>query len=38
MVLHSGKEKRKKKALPENIRIGWKGVPFYNTLADYKNP
>jgi hypothetical protein len=25
-------------ALPENIRIGWRGFPGTNTLADYKNP
>jgi hypothetical protein len=25
------------KALPTNIRLGWKGMPRTNTLAYYKN-
>jgi len=24
--------------LPENIRLGWKGLPGTNTLAYYENP
>ncbi len=25
-------------ALPTNIRLGWKGFPWTNTLVYYKNP
>jgi hypothetical protein len=30
-MLHLGR------ALPANIRLGWKGLPRTNTLANYEN-